>query len=172
MYQADDPAILDERLAALRERESDFPDLRRPFVTLARAIVWCGKVPADTVALEVSSGPRRPMADVMEDEERLRAVELDQAEAQALDLENGLRLAYTAGPDDVSLDSRDPAADRLAGALISMLVSTDLATVRTEELGDEQYRYMVRVDWPRLNDLAERVGLPPVTQLLEETRPV
>ena len=68
----------------------------------------------------------------------------------------------------MALDSRDPAEDRLAGALISILVASDFATVRTEELGDEAYRYHVAVDWPRLDEMAERIGLPPVTRLLDD----
>ena len=59
-----------------------------------------------------------------------------------------------------------------AGALISILVSSDYASVRTEELGNDQYRYHVAVDWARLDALAERMGLPPVAQLLTDIRPV
>ena len=89
----------------------------------------------------------------------------------ALDLENGLRLARSTGGGELALDSRDPAEDRLAGALISILVAGDFATARTEDLGNEQYRYYVTVDWPWLDEMAVRVGLPPVTSLLDE-RPV
>jgi hypothetical protein len=128
-------------------------------------------VPAETLVLEASAGARRPMADVAEDEERLRTSELERARESALDLENGLRLARSAGATEVALDSRDPAEDRLAGALISILVAGDFATARTEDLGDEQYRYYVSVDWPKLDAMSERIGLPPVTRLLDH-RPV
>ena len=111
------------------------------------------------------------MADVAAEEERLRAVELERARSSALDLENGLRLARAAADGEVALDSRDPADDRLAGALISILVAADYATARTEDLGDEQYRYFVAVDWDALDAMAERIGLPPATRLLDE-RPV
>ena len=107
------------------------------------------------------------MDDVAEDEERLRLTELERARDSALDLENGLRLARAAG-GEVALDSRDPAEDRLAGALISILVASDFATARTEKVGEEQYRYHVAVDWPALDAVAERIGLPPVTRLLDE----
>jgi len=171
MEHLDDSSVLDHRLAELRERRRGFPDRDEPFVSLAEAIVWCSKVPAETVVLEASAGPRRPMADVAEDEERLRTTELDRARTSALDLENGLRLARSAG-GEVPLDSRDPAEDRLAGALISILVAGDFATARTESLGDEQYRYHVAVDWPAIDAMAERIGLPSVTRLLDERRPV
>jgi hypothetical protein len=172
MQQMDDQAIIDERLAQLRERRSGFPDQRHPFESLAEAIVWSAKVPAETVALELSARARRPMADVMEEEARLESSELDDAQSQGLNLENGLRLAQTHGASELPLDSRDPAEDRLAGALISILVASDYATVRTEDLGNEQYRYHVAVDWPRLDALSARIGLAPVTQLLAESRPI
>jgi hypothetical protein len=172
MQQMDDLSMLDERLATLRERRSEFPDRRRPFEALAEAIVWATKVPAETAAVESASHARRPMADVVEEEEQLRSTELEQARAQALNLENGLRLAHDRGGSELPLDSRDPAEDRLAGALISILVAGDFATVRTEELGDEQYRYHIAVNWQRLDWLTGRLELPPVAQLLAESAPI
>lgn len=171
MEHRDDTDLLAERLAALRERRPSFPDRREPFATLAEAIVWIAKVPAGTVVLEATAGPRRPMADVAEDEERLRTTELDRARSLALSLENGLRLARTAGSTELALDSRDPAEDRLADALISILVAGDFATVRTDELGNEQYRYHVAVDWAALDALAARLDLPPLERLLADDRP-
>jgi hypothetical protein len=168
MERIDDSTVLDGRLAELRRRRRGFPDRSEPFASLAEAIVWCSKVPAETMVLEASAGPRRPMADVAEDEERLRTTELERARDAALDLENGLRLARSVAGHEVALDSRDPAEDRLAGALISILVAGDFATARTEDLGDEQWRYHVAVDWPALDALSERIGLPPVTRLLDE----
>ena len=171
MQNVDDSIVLGERLAELHRRRHSFPDRDRPFESLAEAIVWCSKVPAETMVLEATAGPRRPMADVAEEEEHLRSTELDRARAAALDLENGLRLAHASGTGEVSLDSRDPAEDRLAGALISILVAGDFATARTDDLGNEQYRYAIVVDWPKLNAMAERIGLSPVARLLDE-RPV
>ena len=172
MEHVDDSSGLERRLAELRKRRRGFPDRDEPFASLAEAIVWCSKVPAETMVLESSAGARRPMADVAEDEERLRTTELERARASALDLENGLRLARSAGTRELPLDSRDPAEDRLAGVLISILVAGDFASARTENLGDEQYRYHVAVDWPALDAMAERIGLPPVTRLLDERGPV
>jgi hypothetical protein len=167
MERVDDSVVLDERLAELRRRHHHFPDRRAPFAALAEAIVWCSKVPAEAVVLEASAGPRRAMADVAQDEERLSMVELERARASALDLENGLRLARSAGAGELVLDSRDPAEDRLAGALISILVASDYATARTEDLENEQYRYYVSVDWAALDAMSERIGLDPITDLLD-----
>jgi len=172
MEHLDDSAVLDERLAELRRRRSGFPDRDRPFATLAEAIVWISKVPAETVVLEATSGPRRQMADVAQDEERLRTRELDRARGLALSLENGLRLARAAGAGELALDSRDPGEDRIAGALISLLVAADFATVRTDELGGERYRYHVSVDWPSLDAMASRLDLPPLAELLHDDHPV
>jgi hypothetical protein len=168
MQHLDDLTMLDGRLAALRKRRRGFPDRSRPFEALAEAIVWCSKVPAGTAELEASAGARRPMADVRQEEEELRTSELDQARASALDLENGLRLARAAGDAEIPLDSRDPAEDRMADALISILVAGGFATARTEDLGDEQYRYSIAVDWRSVDELAERIGLPPITRLLDD----
>jgi hypothetical protein len=172
MEYRDDDNVLDRRLAALRERRSGFPNRSEPFETLAEAIVWVTKVPAEAIVLEAMSGPRRPMADVAEEEERLRTTELDRARNLARSLENGLRLAYAAGDRELALDSRDPAEDRLADALISILVAGDYATARTEDLGTEQYRYYVTVDWAALDALAFRLDLSPVTRLVQNDRPV
>lgn len=161
-------AIMDERLAELRRRRHGFPNHAEPFVALAEAIVWCAKVPAETTALEASAESRRSMVEVAEEEERLRTSELDRARDEGLNLENGLRLARAAGARELALDSRDPAEDRLAGALISILVAADYATARTEELGHDQYRYYLTVDWAALDALAEQIGLDPVTRLLDD----
>jgi hypothetical protein len=167
MVHGDGVAQRNARLADLRERRRNFPDRDGAFAALAEAIVWCAKLPAETLVLESTARARRPMADVVEDEEQLRVHALEQARASALDLENGLRLAREAAPAALALDSRDPAADRLAGVLISILVASDFAAVRTDDLGDEQYLYTIAVDWPALDDLAVQIGLAPVTQLLD-----
>lgn len=166
MERVDEATIIDERLAELRERHPGFPDRNAPFDSLAKAIVWCTKAPAEARVLEASSGPRRPMADVLESEQRLVSAELDRAHEAAADLERGLRLARSSGASELTLDSRDPTEDRLAGALISILVASDLATVRTDDLGNEQYRYHVAVNWPALDAMAERIGLASIDRLL------
>ena len=46
-------------------------------------------------------------------------------------------------------------------------MAADYATARTEEVGEEQYRYAVAVDWAALDALAERIGLDPITRILD-----
>lgn len=166
MQSLEDQDVIERRLDALRERHSDFPDRRRPLVSLVQAIVWCAKVHAEAVTLEASATARRDMADVMREEERLEETELERARDAVPDLEKGLRLARAAGDREVAFDSRDPEQDRVAGALISTLVASNFATVRTEDLGDEQYRYHVAVLWPTLDAFAARLDLPPVAEIL------
>jgi hypothetical protein len=166
MQSLDEQGVLGRRLEELRERDPGFPDRKRPLASLVEAIVWCAKVHAEVVTLEASAKARRPMSEVVRDEERLGTDELERARASVPDLEAGLRLARAAGQREVAFDSRDPSQDDVAGALISTLVSGGLATVRTEELGGEAYRYYVTVDWPALDAFAAQVGLPPVEEML------
>ena len=53
----------------------------------------------------------------------------------------------------------EPAQDRAADVLIRYLVTTDVATVRSEEKPSQQYVYHVAVDWPTLFELAEHTGI-------------
>ena len=105
------------------------------------------------------------MADLEQEEDRLVGEELDRARESLADFEVGLRLARAAGTHELSLDSREPELDRIAGALIANLVANDFATVRTEELDGDRYRYHIAVDWPRLDDFAARLELPPPSRL-------
>jgi hypothetical protein len=166
MQSLDGQDLIERRLEELREHDHNFPDRKRPLTSLTEAIVWCEKVHAEALTLEASAKARRPMADVMREEDRLVTSELDRAKSSVPDLEAGLRLARAAGLGEVAFDSRDLKQDAVAGALISTLVSSRLATVRTEELGGEAYRYYVTVDWPALDAFATRVGLPPVAEML------
>ena len=166
MQSLDKQDMLDQRLDELRERNHNFPDRRHPLTSLVEAIVWCEKVHAEALTLEASAKARRPLADIARDEERLVADELDRARGSVPDLEAGLRLARAAGGREVAFDSRNPQQDAIAGALISTLVSSRLASVRTEELGDEAYRYYVTVDWSALDAFAARAGLPPIAEIV------
>jgi hypothetical protein len=160
--------LLSRRLEELREHDHNFPDRRHPLTSLIEAIVWCEKVHAEAITLEASAKARRSLADVVDDEQRLMTSELDRARAAVPDLEAGLQLARAAGEREVVFDSRDAHQDAMAGALISTLVSSRLASVRTDDLGGEVYRYAVTVDWPALDAFAARVGLPPVAEMLSQ----
>ncbi len=166
----DDPAAFEQREADLRRWRPGFPDRSRPVASLLDALVAFFKLRAQTTDLEANATSRRPMADVIEEESRMVDEELRKAAEALPAVELGLRLARTAltagaSGSELSLESRDPEQDRVAGALIAYLVSTDFATVRTEELPDQRYRYGIAVDWPRLDAFATRLGLPAPSQL-------
>lgn len=156
----DNPVVFERRADELRHRRSGFPDRGRPVASLLDALVWFLKLRAEATTLEANAKARRPMAEVAEEEERLIADEFERARAALPDFERGLRGLRSARPDEVIFDSRDPEQDRIAGALIAYLVSTDFATVQTEDLPGERYRYRIAVDWDRLDDFAARLDLP------------
>jgi hypothetical protein len=154
----------ERRLAELRERRRGFPDRDRPYASLLDALAWIFKADAEVTNVEVLSTAGRPMADVKEEERRVEDAELERAHETLPEFEEGLRSALRAGEREIAFDSRDQRQDRVAGALIRYLVSTGFATVRTEELGGDAFRYHIAVDWPRLDDLAARLGLPRFSQ--------
>ena len=173
----DDPEAFERRAEELRRLRPGFPDRGRPYASLLDALVWFFKAPAEATTLEANARARRPMGDVAEEERRLAGDELDRARQSLPAFEDGLRRARTVGlaaggltaggprPDlEVSFDSVEPEQDRAAGALIAYLVATDFATVRTEDLPGERYRYHIAVDWPGLDDFAARLGLPRVAR--------
>ena len=57
-------------------------------------------------------------------------------------------------------DSRKPTEDNAADVLIQYLVRPGYAEVRTEEPEPGHYVYYIRIDWPRLRDLAKDQGHP------------
>lgn len=156
----DDPDRFEQRADELRRHRSGFPDRGRPVASLLDALTWFLKLRAEATTLEANAKARRPMGEVAEEEERLVADEFERARVALPDFERGLRGLRSARPDEVIFDSRDPEQDRIAGALIAYLVSTDFATVQTEDLPGERYRYRIGVDWDRLDDFAARLGLP------------
>jgi hypothetical protein len=156
----DDPEAFERRAEELRRRRSGFPDRDRPLASLLEALVWFFKLRAETTLVEADAGARRPMGEVLREEQRLIDDELDRARAALPDFEAGIHETRWAGPAAVAFDSRDPDQDRIAGTLITYLVSTEFATVRTEELPGDRYRYHIAVDWPRLDAFAARLGLP------------
>ena len=57
-------------------------------------------------------------------------------------------------------DSREASQDAAADVLIQYLVRPGYAEVRTDEPQPERYVYYIRVDWPRLRNLAREQGHP------------
>ena len=155
----DDPVAFERTADELKRRRSGFPDRGRPVASLLDAVVWFFKLRAERTLVEADATARRPMDQVLEEEQRLANEALDRAREDLPAFEVGLREARAAGGREVTFDSRDPDQDRVAGALIGYLVATDFATARTEELPGDQYRYHIAVDLPRLDAFAGRLGI-------------
>lgn len=61
---------------------------------------------------------------------------------------------------EVPYDSANQAQDAVADVLIQYLVRPGYAEVRTEDRGEGRYIYNIRVDWPKLRELAVEQGHP------------
>jgi hypothetical protein len=113
---------------------------------------------------EMQAAARRSMADVQQDQQRAERDELAEARHEL----DHFRAALTdvrqrGGPEglaEVSYDSGRPDQNAAADALIQYLVRPSYAEVRTEESQPGHYVYYIRVDWPRLRQLAEAHGHP------------
>ncbi|HEY8743044.1 MAG TPA: hypothetical protein VIU62_08100 [Chloroflexota bacterium] len=83
--------------------------------------------------------------------------------ARAMDLEDpfelGLQAARRAGSAPLRLNSADAIQNRIADAMIQFLVRPGLATVQSVELGADQFRYDLAVDWSALRRVATQAGI-------------
>jgi hypothetical protein len=66
----------------------------------------------------------------------------------------GLKAAQQAGNAPLVLDDADPQQNEMASALIRFLVKAHLATVESEEVGPDHYRYQITLDRPGLQRTA------------------
>ena len=122
------------------------------------------RLEVEAVELERLATSRRSLADVQQDQQRIERDELAEARGELDEFRAALSDARErggpAGEAEVPFDSRDAAQNQAADVLIQYLVRPGYAEVRTEEPQPEQYVYYIRVDWPRLRDLAESIGHP------------
>lgn len=83
--------------------------------------------------------------------------EEERAHQLAASFESGLHRAWhrsRMGGHEIALDDRNQDDNRIADALIQLLVRFDLAGSRTEQTDSRHYTYYIAVDWPRLRDVA------------------
>jgi hypothetical protein len=118
----------------------------------------------EAVEREMEATARRSLAEVQEDQQRAERDELADARLELDEFRSAIAdIRHRGGHDDhaeVPYDSRDPAQNAAADVLIQYLVRPDYAEVRTEEPKPEQYIYYIRVDWPKLRQLAQSQGHP------------
>jgi hypothetical protein len=72
--------------------------------------------------------------------------------------EEGIRRASREG-GRVVVDDTDSIGNGIADAFARFLVTIDLATSQSEEIGDNHYRYTFELDWERLRRISQRAGV-------------
>ncbi|HEY0580752.1 MAG TPA: hypothetical protein VGE94_01140, partial [Chloroflexota bacterium] len=122
------------------------------------------RLEVEAVEREMQTTARRSLADVQEDQQRAERDELAEARRELNDFRAAMtdirQRGGTDGSAEVPYDSRDAAQNAAADVLIQYLVRPGYAEVRTEEPSSGEYIYYIRVDWPRLSQLAEAQGHP------------
>lgn len=122
------------------------------------------RLAAEGLERELEASSRRSLADVHEAQQRAAHEELAEARRELDEFRAAMADVRTRGGRDggseVAYDSRDAAQNRACDMLIQYLVRPGYAEVRTEEPQQEHYIYYIRVDWPRLSQLAESKGHP------------
>jgi hypothetical protein len=138
----------------------EWPPRERPIAALLDLLVRGSKLHDDLRAVALDA-PAVSSHETADEEARIVREELDAARANLPEFERALADVWrrSSGTQrEVCFDSTDPAQDRAAGVLIQYLVTTRLATVRTEERGEragqQQYWYYIAVDWAALFKLA------------------
>ncbi|SRR5579884_1573908 len=140
---------------------NNWPSEDRPFAVLLDVLVRGKKLKDDVVTVEADA-PAVSTRDPQAEEAQLARQELATARADLPEFERALVDAWRRSrgkSEEIVYSSADPAQDRAADVLIRYLVTTDMATVRSEEVGPRQYRYYLAVDWPALLALADHLGL-------------
>lgn len=112
-------------------------------------------------AIDREAGAQVPGGELEAEKAAVVARERGIADKQAEAFSRGLNRAWARsqrGGDDVTLDDRNPAENAMAEALIHFLVRFKLATSHSRQVGDQQYAYVIHVDWDRLRELAADNG--------------
>lgn len=131
----------------------------RAFATLLDALTR-DRLETEAHEREMNAGRN---TDVREAQSKAEHDELAEARSELDEFRSAIADARTrAGKDElaeVPYDSSQPTANAAADVLIQYLVRPGYAEVRTEEPQSEHYVYYIRVDWPRLRELAREQGL-------------
>lgn len=122
------------------------------------------RLEVEAVGREMQMPARRSAADAQADQDRAMRDELAEARHELDDFRTALHDVRERGGADgsgeVPYDSREADQNAAADILIQYLVRPGYAEVRTEEPQPGDYVYYVRVDWPRLRELAAAQGHP------------
>ncbi|MBV9322246.1 MAG: hypothetical protein JO352_00500 [Chloroflexi bacterium] len=118
------------------------------------------RLEAEVMEREISAPAQQTVTDL----KQLEHAQLDEARGELDKFRDALADVHqrAAGNDraEVPFDSHDPRQDAAADVLIQYLVRPGYAEVRTSEPSAEHYVYFIRVDWPKLRQLADEQGHP------------
>jgi hypothetical protein len=140
---------------------NDWPREDQAFAGLLDVLVRGTKLKDDLLAVETDA-PAVSTRDPQAEEAQLVREELATARADLPDFETALVDAWQRShgtTKEVPYSTTEPTQDRAADVLIRYLVTTDVATVRSEEKRAQQYVYHLAVDWTALFELAEHAGV-------------
>jgi len=141
----------------------DWRSDERAYASLLDALTR-DRLEVEAVEREMQATAYRSQADVHEDQQRAERDELAEARRELDQFRSAMTdVRERGGPNgnaEVPYDSNDPQQNQDADLLIQYLVRPGYAEVRTEEPQPGRYVYNIRVDWPRLRQLAEAQGHP------------
>jgi hypothetical protein len=137
----------------------------RAFASLLDALTR-DRLEVEAVERELQATSRRSLAELQEDQHRAERDELAGARRELADFRSALTdihrrgVASDSDGREVAYASHDAQQNRAADVLIQYLVRPGYAEVRTEEPNPGDYVYYIKVDWDRLEELAEEQGHP------------
>jgi len=140
----------------------DWRSEERGLATLLDALTR-DRLGVEAIEREMQATARRTMADVQQDQQRAEHDELAEARRELDDFRMAIADVHQRGGPrgaEVPYDSREATQNQAADVLIQYLVRPGYADVRTDEPEPEHFVYYIRVDWPRLQGLAEAQGHP------------
>jgi hypothetical protein len=142
-------------------RTIDWAEDERAYAALLDALTL-DLIDTEATRLEMDAASRRGMADVLEEEQRRRREQLEEARRELEGFRDALRDARARGRGgaEVPYDPVRPEQDEMADLLIQYLVRPGYAEVRTEEVEPDHHIYHIRIDWDRLLPLAREQGHP------------
>jgi hypothetical protein len=129
-------------------------DLRKLLNHIVRQYV----VHDEEVGIELEASASDEGADIESDKRQAARREIERADLLADAFSRGLMRARAANGQLV-LDDRDAEENEEADALISFLVSHDLASSHTEETEPMHYRYFLTINWANLHAAAGAAGI-------------
>jgi hypothetical protein len=141
----------------------DWRSDEREYASLLDALTR-DRVEVEAVEREMQADARRSVADMHRDHQRAERDEVAEARRELTDfrlaLTDARRRGGADGSREVPYDSRDQIQNHGADILIQYVVRPGYAEVRTDEPQPRRFIYYIRVDWPRLRELARAQGHP------------